>query len=87
MSLTNDNITAITELFKVYGWSCKNNSPQHVSYSRDGYNLDTFDIKFEPNRVSVSIPLKDVQYRTTFQSYSDAMNYVIIRFRELNESM
>ena len=83
--MSND-VNSITELFKVYGWSCKSNTPQHVSYSRDGYNLDTFDIQFEQNRVSVSIPLKDVQYRTSFQSYTDAMNYVIVRFRELNYS-
>jgi hypothetical protein len=86
MLLAND-VNSITELFKVYGWSCKSNTPQHVSYSRDGYNLDTFDIRIEQNRISVSIPLKEVQYKTSFQSYSDAMNYVIVRFRELNESM
>ena len=84
--MSND-VNSITELFKVYGWSCKSNTPQHVSYSRDGYNLDTFDIRMEQNRISVSIPLKDVQYKTSFQSYSDAMNYVIVRFLELNESM
>ena len=84
--MSND-VNSITELFKVYGWSCKINTPHHVSYSRDGYNLDTFDIRMEQNRISVSIPLKDVQYKTSFQSYSDAMNYVIVRFLELNESM
>ena len=85
MLMSND-VNSITELFKVYCWSCKSKSPEHISYSRDGYNLDTFDIQFEHNRVSVSIPLKDVQYKTSFQSYTDAMNYVIVRFRELNYS-
>ena len=85
MLISND-INSITELFNVYGWSCKSTSPQHISYSRDGYNLDTFDIQFEQNRVSVSIPMKNIQYRTSFQSYIDAMNYISIRFMELNES-
>jgi hypothetical protein len=86
MSLTNDNITAITELFNVHGWSCNSTSPQHFSYNRAGNNLDIFDIRIEQNRVSVSIPMKNIQYRTSFPSYTDAVNYVMIRFRELNES-
>jgi len=85
MLISND-INSITELFKVYGWSCKRASPHHFSYSREGYNLDTFDIQFEQNRVSVAIPIKNIQYRTSFQSYTDAMNYISVRFMELNES-
>ena len=85
MLISND-INSITELFKVYGWSCNNKTPEHVSYNRDGNNLDTFDIRMEQNRIFVSIPMKDVQYRTSFQSYTDAMNYISRRFMELNES-
>ncbi len=82
-----NDINAITELFNVHGWSCNHKSTDHISYNRAGNNLDTFDIRFEQNRVSVSIPLKNIQYRTSFPSYTDAFNYIMIRFRELNESM
>jgi len=72
--------------FKNHGWRIINdtkNTKNKISYTKPGYETDSFDIHFmENDYIKVSIPMKNLPYHyvTTFTNYNQATDYVKQRF-------
>jgi hypothetical protein len=88
-SLKNIGFKFIYELFNSYGWHLIKNELNQISFSKPGYETDVFDICIDKYRISVGIPVKNSPYlyRTYFQDYYHASEYIEERFNEFIQVM
>lgn len=84
--LKNKGFMIINDLFKINGWTLCKNELNWISYIKFGDESTSFDIKITPDKVIVSIPIKNssYQYVTTFKNYCDASEYIEKRFYDYN---
>ncbi len=87
--LKNIGFKFIHELFSSYGWYLIQNEVNLISFSKPGYETDIFGICIDKNRISVSIPVKNSPYlyRTHFEDYYNASDYIEERFHEFIRDM
>jgi hypothetical protein len=82
--LVNKGFVIIDILFKQTGWHLVKNEKNWISYTKFGDETSVFDIKFLPDSVVVSIPIKNspYQYVTSFNNYYDASEYIEQRLND-----
>jgi hypothetical protein len=69
-------------LFKSNGWHRVTNKFEHITYTRFGFETEFFEIKLDRDNIYVSVPLKKIpfQYKTSFNSYFLATEYIEEKF-------
>jgi hypothetical protein len=71
--------TMIQDKFKSYNnWNLANNINGNILYKRNTNECDIFEILVEQNKIFVSIPIRksNFQYKTHFNSYYEASEYI-----------
>jgi len=82
--IKNKGFLLLDSLFKENGWHLTKNEMELIEYTKFGYELDFFQIKINKQNIHVSVPIKNspYQYKTTFDSYFEASEYVEKKFNE-----
>jgi len=86
--LSHDEFKSLNTLFECNGWNIKNNSLEHITYTKFGNETEFFEIKLDNNSIYVSTPLKNssFQYKTKFDNYLSAIKYTELKFNYFNEN-
>jgi hypothetical protein len=76
--VANKGFSILDSIFKEKGWHLIKNELNWICYSRVGYETTYFDIKILPDKIVVSVPVKNspYQYVTSFTGYYEASEYV-----------
>ena len=76
--IKNKGFAILDATFKENYWHLAKNEMNWINYSKTGDETSYFDIKISPDKIIVSVPLKNsiFQYVTTFKSYYDASEYI-----------
>jgi hypothetical protein len=82
--LKNKGFALLHELFTENGWHLVKNDFEWIIYSKPGHETDLFEIRIDKNTIFVSIPIKNsaYQYKTTFNDYFQASEYLETRFKD-----
>lgn len=77
-NIANKGFTILDATFKERGWHLIKNDPNWISFSKLSDETSYFDIKILPDKIVVSVPIKNssYQYVTSFKSYYEASEYV-----------
>jgi hypothetical protein len=80
--IVNKGFSILDTIFKEKGWHLIKNQSNWICYSKFGDETSRFDIKILPDKIIVSVPIKNssYQYVTSFKSYYEASEYVEQRF-------
>jgi len=83
-TLQNKGFLLLDEMFKNNSWYLIKNDMNWISYTKQGDETSFFEIKVGPSRIYVSIPVKNstIQYKTSFDNYFNASEYVEQRFKD-----
>ena len=81
-SITNKGFLLLDNLFSSHGWHLVKNEMNWIYYTKFGDESSYFDIKITPDKINVSVPIKNspYQFTTSFKNYFDASEYVEKRF-------
>ena len=84
IELKNKGFPFIDALFRNNGWHIIRNDFNWIVYSKFGHETEFFEIKIDSNSVHVSMPIKNslFQYRTSFDNYFNASEYLEERFKQ-----
>ena len=85
LNIKNKGFLLLDILFKEKGWTLSKNELNHIEYKRPDFgDLDYFEIKIDNRNVNVSVPIKHTpyQYKTSFDNYYNAIEYVEKRFKD-----
>lgn len=76
--LKNKGFSLLDEIFRANKWHLVKNELNWICYTKLTDETSSFDIKISPNKIIVSVPIKNssYQYITTFNSYFDASEYI-----------
>ena len=82
--IKNKGFAILDEMFKKHGWHMQKNKINWINYTKFGDETSYFDIKILPDKIAVSVPIKNsiYQFVTTFKSYYDASEYIEGKFIE-----
>jgi len=82
--LVNKGFILLDALFKENGWYNIKNEINHIAYTRFAYETEYFEIKIDQTKIHVSIPVKNTtyQYKTSFDGYFQASEYIEQRFKD-----
>jgi hypothetical protein len=85
LQLVNKAFVSADELFRQHGWKLVINKFEHILYTKPGFETEFFEIKVNQNSIQVSVPIKNsvFQYKTTFNNYFLASEYVEDKFKDL----
>lgn len=77
-TIINKGFAILDATFKERGWHIIKNEPNWISYGKLTDETSYFDIKILPDKIVVSVPMKNssYQYVTSFKSYYEASEYV-----------
>jgi hypothetical protein len=77
-NIVNKGFAILDSIFKENGWHIVKNELNWISYTKFGDECKFFDIKILPDKIVVSIPIKNspYQYTTSFNCYYEASEYV-----------
>lgn len=80
--IKNKGFAILDEMFKKHGWHLQKNGLNWINYTKFGDETSFFDIKILPDKIIVSVPIKNSSYQfvTTFTSYYDASEYIESKF-------
>lgn len=80
--IKNKGFAILDEIFKKHGWYMQKNELNWINYTKTGDETSYFNIKIEPEKIIVSVPLKNsiYQFETSFNSYYEASEYIEQRF-------
>jgi len=81
-TIVNKGFAILDTIFKERGWHIIKNEPNWICYSKFTDETTYFDIKILPDKIFVSVPIKNscYQYNTSFKSYYEASEYIEQRF-------
>jgi hypothetical protein len=84
VELKNKGFLLLDSLFKENGWHMTKNEMDLIEYTKLGDETNFFQIKVNQRNIHVSVPIKNspYQYKTSFDSYFDASDYVEKRFND-----
>jgi hypothetical protein len=85
LTIKNKGFLLLDILFKEKGWTLSKNELNWIEYKRQDFgDLDSFEIKIDKYKVNVSVPIKNTpyQYKTSFDNYYNAIEYVEKRFKD-----
>ena len=82
--IKNKGFMLLDSLFKENGWHMTKNEMNLIEYTKQGHESDFFQIKLDQKNVYISVPIKNspYQYKTSFNNYFDASEYVEKRFKD-----
>lgn len=74
----NKGFSILDTIFKKNGWTIVKNEMNWISYTKFGDESSYFDIKILPDKIIVSVPIKNCsyQYTTSFKGYFEASEYL-----------
>lgn len=80
--IKNKGFSILDATFKQHGWYLVKNEINWISYTNNCDETSYFDIKILPDKIIVSVPIKNslYQYVTTFKGYFEASEYVEQKF-------
>ena len=84
-NIKNKGFLLLDILFKENGWTMTQNELNFIEYKRPDFgDLDYFEIKIDKLKLNVSVPIKHTpyQYKTSFDNYYNAIEYVEKRFKD-----
>ena len=86
-NIVNKGFAILDEMFKKYGWNLTKNEINWITYTKTTDEFNYFDIKILPDKIIVSVPLKNsaYQYVTTFKSYYAASEYIEQKFFDYHQ--
>ena len=78
ITLKNKGFMVLEESFLQHNWKCIKNEMDHILYQKHGNDYDNFEMNITQNKICVSVPIKNsrFQYKTHFESYFNACEYV-----------
>lgn len=81
-NIVNKGFAILDATFKEKGWHLIKNELNWICYSKFSDETSYFDIKILPDKIVVSVPMKNssYQYVTSFKGYFEASEYVEQRF-------
>jgi hypothetical protein len=85
LNIKNKGFLLLDILFKEKGWTLSKNELNLIEYKRSDFaDLDYFEIRIDKYKVNVSVPIKytPYQYKTSFDNYYNAIEYVEKRFKD-----
>ena len=85
LNIKNKGFLLLDILFKEKGWMLSKNELNLIEYKRPDFgDLDYFEIRIDKHKVNVSVPVKHTpyQYKTSFDNYYNAIEYVEKRFKD-----
>ena len=76
--LKNKGFALLDDIFRENQWLLTKNELNWINYTKPTDETTSFDIKISPNKIIVSVPIKNssYQYVTTFNTYFDASEYI-----------
>lgn len=83
--IKNKGFLLLNSLFIEKGWTLTQNELNFIEYKRPDFgDLDYFEIKIDKNKINVSVPIRHTpyQYKTSFDNYYNAIEYVEKRFKD-----
>ncbi len=85
--IKNKGFFLLDQIFTENGWKLVKNQLDNISYTKNGNELDYFEIKINPNNITVSIPIKNspFQFCTSFKDYFQTSEYLENRFLDFIE--
>lgn len=68
-------------------WYLSCNHINQIIYSKIGNEIDSFDINIHKDKIYVSVPIKNsnFSFKTSFNDYSSAFNFIEQRFYDFND--
>ena len=80
--IKNKGFAILDEMFKKHGWHMQKNELNWINYTKFGDECSCFDIKITPDKIVVSVPLKNsiYQFVTSFKGYYEASEYIEQKF-------
>jgi len=86
--ISNKGFSIIDTMFTDNGWMRIKNDMTWICYTKQGHEMDLFDIKIDKTTIHVSIPIKNspFQFVTKFNDYFLATEYIEKRFHDFNLS-
>jgi hypothetical protein len=85
LNIKNKGFLLLDILFKEKSWTLAKNELNHIVYKRPDFgDLDYFEIKIDKDNINVSVPIKHTpyQFKTSFDNYYNAIEYVEKRFKD-----
>ena len=82
--IQNKGFIVLDSLFKENGWHITKNEINFIEYTKQGHECDFIQIKIGQKQICVSVPIKNksYQFKTFFDNYFDASEYVKKMFKE-----
>lgn len=76
--------SGLEQTFGQYNWSLHINEPDHIAFKSPISDYDYFEIFVDTKKIHVTIPLKNstYKYKTSFDSYFNACEYVEMQFHD-----
>jgi hypothetical protein len=76
--------SGLEETFGQDNWSLHTNEPDHIAFKSPTSDYDYFEIFVDSKKIYVTIPLKNstYKYKTSFDSYFNACEYVEMQFHD-----
>ena len=80
--IKNKGFAILDSTFKQHQWHLIKNELNWICYTKFGIETNSFDIKILPDKIIVSVPIKNscYQYVTNFKSYVEASEYIEQKF-------
>jgi hypothetical protein len=80
--IKNKGFAILDSTFKQHQWHLIKNELNWICYTKFGIETNSFDIKILPDKIIVSVPIKNssYQYVTNFKSYFEASEYIEQKF-------
>ena len=80
--IKNKGFAILDSTFKQHQWHLIKNELNWICYTKFGIETNSFDIKILPDKIIVSVPIKNssYQYVTNFKSYIEASEYIEQKF-------
>lgn len=80
----NISFACLEETFRQHNWSLQINELDHIVFKSPTSNYDFYEIFVDKNKINVAIPLKNstYKYKTSFDSYFQASEYIEMQFND-----
>lgn len=80
----NKGFLFLDSIFQENGWNMTKNEMNVISFSKEGFETEYFEMTVKATKIYVSIPIKNsiFQYNTSFNDYYSACDYLEKRFKE-----
>lgn len=85
-NIVNKGFAILDSTFKQHGWHLVKNEVNWICYSKFSDETSYFEIRILPDKVVVSVPMKNssYQYVTSFKGYYEASEYVEQKLNDYN---